>query len=136
MIDSQTLLNALKALVASNEELLTKRLIQLDDYGPLEAARSALQQAELEFTQGPWSVKPVHFGLGIFAQDTVAIAVRTDQNMEANALLIAAAPDLFEACRQALKYSSCGLPCPSDDSCGQCSVRVPMANAVKKATGR
>ena len=67
-----------------------------------------------EYTPGPWRAKHYkHSNLWSIIQESVLVAeiydsTRTPQERAANAKLIAASPDLLEACKRVLRESQDG----------------------------
>ena len=59
-------------------------------------------------TQGPWrSETSAVLGTSIFSRETVVAILPVTPQLEANAALIAAAPDLLEALKEALTAVEC-----------------------------
>lgn len=85
------------------------------------------------FTQGPWHVggagyQKFVYGTGKYlVADCDKIPVRYTEEMESNAQLISAAPDLLAACEQAL------LLCPYVPAC--ISTERMLTEATAKAKG-
>ena len=88
-------------------------------------------------TPGPWTVFNTHLGVGVCATWDVAHCGGFDTNRSrdeevANARLIAAAPDLLEACRLAL--TDLYIKADKDEEADQWSSVLALQAAILKAT--
>ena len=89
------------------------------------------QSGGAQFTPGPWVVRP---DSTIESKDGVTIASFVDN--EADMPLIAAAPAMYEALRQAYAYlAEMGCDCEEGKSCGDCIV-CQCETALAQAEGR
>ena len=100
-----------------------------------ESARHTSSARATEFTPGPWSVKPDSIVSRPFRVEgdgwtvaSVHYESHRDGDTEANAHLIAAAPDLLAACEEALHFMLTRLGVP------QREVEIVRA-AIAKAQG-
>lgn len=90
------------------------------------------------FTPGPWSIlfndktKVVleESGVAIFVADTYAGFTKSDSEQEANAALIAAAPELYKELEK--HCALCALRHPEREGCKLCETR----KVLNKARGR
>lgn len=90
------------------------------------------------FTQGPWSIlfndktKVVleKSGVAIFVADTYAGFTKSDSEQEANAALIAAAPELYKELEK--HCALCVMRHPEMEKCKLCETR----KVLNKARGR
>ena len=90
------------------------------------------------FTQGPWSIlfndktKVVleKSGVAIFVADTYAGFTKSDSEQEANAALIAAAPEMYKELEK--HCALCALRHPEREGCKLCETR----KVLNKARGR
>ena len=91
-----------------------------------------------QFTPGPWSIlfnyktKVVleESGVAIFVADTYAGFTKSDSEQEANAALIAAAPELYKELEK--HCALCALRHPEREGCKLCETR----KVLNKARGR
>lgn len=91
-----------------------------------------------QFTQGPWSIlfndktKVVleKSGVAIFVADTYAGFTKSDSEQEANAALIAAAPELYKELEK--HCALCVMRHPEMEKCKLCETR----KVLNKARGR
>ena len=59
----------------------------------------------MEYTKGDWKLHKISSGGYLISSDTSSVAqVYDEENPEANARLIAAAPELYEACKELEQY--------------------------------
>lgn len=92
---------------------------------------------KVKFTQGPWLVNRYSVGVKVdFADGWFEIAKATVFNEgEANAHLIAAAPELYEALEYALPYLQACVPEPRDGANGDINCVKRALLAMAKARG-
>lgn len=91
-----------------------------------------------QFTPGPWSIlfndktKVVleESGVAIFVADTYAGFTKSDSEQEANAALIAAAPEMYKELEK--HCALCALRHPEREGCKLCETR----KVLNKARGR
>jgi len=90
----------------------------------------------MSHTPGPWTVEPCQdtFEVGILDKDGDLVAVTYNQKCVANARLMAAAPDLLDACKAILDDLNGIMPPELVQRFG--SSRILLRNAVTKAEGR
>jgi hypothetical protein len=93
------------------------------------------------WTKGPWEIRKYtgpysDHSLSVeIATDEIVIAklgVEIDQECAANAHLIAAAPELYEALESLFRESDSGCEC---GTCGACRTDAQVLHALKKARG-
>lgn len=92
---------------------------------------------QLGISPAPW--KAVQ-GVSLWVESSDGICVADDIDMiddetgEANARLIAAAPELYEALREIVADNKCGLMCSLCGAADKCKIRRAVA-ALEKAGG-
>ncbi len=92
----------------------------------------------MSHTPGPWEVDSAHGTDAVYVLSenhliahVIAHGDGTDD--AANARLIAAAPDLLEACQAALEIAEALHPRGSCDGCRMCPLELEMAPALRAA---
>ena len=74
-------------------------------------AKASLEPKRAKHTPGPWAVERFPFSIGVYTEmpENQCLAILQNEErlvtpeLEANARLIAAAPDLLEACKSAIR---------------------------------
>lgn len=88
---------------------------------------------------GPWKLQPFMNRDGFYVdgpEGNAIVMVTKNENREADARLIAAAPDLLAACKHLLaSHQFCEVSSGKDCECGRCICCEARA-AVSKAEGR
>jgi hypothetical protein len=105
----------------------------------------AERNMENKYTTGPWNVEKCRYGFAVYASKTGDVVVKTEDaegrygaiDNEADARLIAAAPELLAALKGMEKWASSiydGYP-PSTASIAAAPYREAARAAIAKATG-
>lgn len=101
-----------------------------------EAKMKALK--ELGVSPAPWNAVRSTVSLRVDSADGICVAddidMIDDETGEANARLIAAAPELYEALREIVADNKCGLMCSLCGAADKCKIRRAVA-ALEKAGG-
>lgn len=93
---------------------------------------------QLGISPAPWKAKQ---GISLWVESANEICVADDIDMiedeigEANARLIAAAPELYEALREIVADNKCGLMCSLCGAADKCKICRAVA-AIEKAGGK
>lgn len=93
---------------------------------------------ELGVSPAPWNAVRSTVSLRVDSADGICVAddidMIDDETGEANARLIAAAPELYEALREIVADNKCGLMCSLCGAADKCKIRRAVA-ALEKAGG-
>lgn len=93
---------------------------------------------ELGVSPVPWNAVRSTVSLRVDSADGICVAddidMIDDETGEANARLIAAAPELYEALREIVADNKCGLMCSLCGAADKCKIRRAVA-ALEKAGG-
>lgn len=93
---------------------------------------------QLGISPAPWNAVRSTVSLRVDSADGICVAddidMIDDETGEANARLIAAAPELYEALREIVADNKCGLMCSLCGAADKCKIRCAVA-ALEKAGG-
>lgn len=94
---------------------------------------------QLGISPAPWNAVRSTVSLRVDSADGICVAddidMIDDETGEANARLIATAPELYEALREIVADNKCGLMCSLCGAADKCKIRRAVA-ALEKAGGK